>query len=184
MNLLSPILFFLVALSQSVGAQPDLTPYQEKCESIGFKPKSEKFADCVVELFSRSSSVGAGPAGGADHEGRLCLQMGFKQSTPDFSTCQLQLKQLAIQQQQFAAQQRIYDQQMQTMQKQRDYDQAEALFGIANQALGIASGGRSHSTQTPANRIAPPLPLPPLRIISPNGGLVTCSYQGPTLVCR
>jgi len=49
-NLLSPILFFLVALSQSVGAQPDLTPYQEKCESIGFKPKSEKFADCVVEL--------------------------------------------------------------------------------------------------------------------------------------
>lgn len=176
--------FVLIALSQSVGAQADLTPYQEKCESIGFKPKSEKFADCVMELFSRRPSGSLPPGAGSGPEESLCLQAGFKQSTRDFLACQVQLRQLAIQQQQFVVQQRAYDQQLEAIRKQQNYDQAEALFGIANQALGIVSGGHSHSGHVPATRPLPPSPLAPLRIVSPSGNTITCSYQGPTLVCR
>jgi len=110
--------------------------------------------------------------------------MGFKFGTESFASCRFQLKQLIMQQQQFASQQRLYEQQMQALQKQRDYDQAEALFGIANQALGIAGGGRTGGDRPPAMRLAPPIPVAPVRIIPPSGSAFTCGYQGSNLVCR
>ena len=177
-------LLFAIVGCQLAYAQADLQPYQLQCESIGFKPKTEKYGECVLELYSRTST-GNISNGSLDQEGSQCLQMGFKQGTREFSSCQLQLKQMAIQQQQFSAQQQIYDTQMQALQKQRDYDQAEALFGIANQALGVAGGGRyGGGGQSSTIRARPPTPVAPLRIVPPSGNAVTCGYQGPTLVCR
>jgi hypothetical protein len=182
-RLIAGILVFVV-LPQSVIAQSDLRQYQNQCESIGFRPKTEKFGECVLELYSRTST-GSISNGTLDQEGSQCLQMGFKQGTRELSSCQLQLKQMAIQQQQFSAQQQIYETQMQALQKQRDYDQAEALFGIANQALGVAGGGRyGGGGQSSTIRARPPTPVAPLRIVPPSGNAVTCGYQGPTLVCR
>jgi hypothetical protein len=181
-SLLSIFLFLISASS----ARAELAPMKEQCEALGYRPKTEKFGDCVMELYSRSvSRPSPSSTRGLSAEAHQCIQMGFKLDTSEMGACQIQLKQLAIQQNQFETQRRAYDQQMSAAQKQRDFDQAQALFGIANQSLGIAGGGRQDTAIPPgAYRGVLPPPVPPLRVIPPSGSPFICSYQGSTLVCR
>jgi len=50
-KLLPFILFF------SFAAFADMTEYKNICEDIGFKPKTEKFGECVLKLRSKNSST-------------------------------------------------------------------------------------------------------------------------------
>lgn len=177
---------FIFALLISPAALADLGPMKRQCESLGYTPRTEKFADCVLELHSRVTPQQTPPTTEELSPGaHQCIQMGFKPRTNQFASCQLQLKQLAIQQSQFEAQQRAHEEQMRAVQKQRDYEQAQALFGLANQALGIAGGGRQSNTPSPQGYgLMIPPPVPPLRLISPSGNPYTCAYQGPALRCR
>lgn len=164
----------------------DLAPLKAQCSELGYTPKTEKFAACVMELHSRSNQQkNVLPPAALSPEAGQCVEMGFKPSTAEFGSCQIQLKQLAIQQRQFETQQRAYEEQMRAAQKQRDYDQAQALFGLANQALGIAGGGRQSNAPSPSGYgVMIPPPVPPLRVISPSGNPYTCAYQGAALRCR
>lgn len=180
--LVSTLLFVILATT----ARAELAPMKEQCEALGFIPHTEKFGDCVMELHSRSKSrLSSSPSRVLSAEASQCVQMGFKVDTSEMGACQIQLKQLAIQQNQFEMQRRTYDQQTRAAQKQRDFDQAQALLGIANQALGFAGGARQGAaTPIGSQWIGLPAPVPPLRVIPPSGNPFTCSYQGPTLVCR
>ena len=180
------IVLTLLFLISATTAQAELAPMKEQCEALGYTPQTEKFGDCVMELHARSKSrLSSSPPRGLSAEASQCVQMGFKVDTSEMGACQMQLKQLAIQQNQFEMQRRAYDQQMRAAQKQRDFDQAQALLGIANQALGFAGGVRQGAATPQGSQwIGLPAPVPPIRVIPPSGNPFTCSYQGPAIVCR
>lgn len=123
------------------------------------------------------------PASHTSSEASQCAQMGFKPKTAEFSSCQLQIRQLVLQQKQFEAQQLFYEQQTQALQQQSNVDQAQVLFGISSQAFGAATGARNNPTAIQA-RPRQPLPIAPIRITPPSGRPFTCTYQGVNLVCR
>ena len=186
MRFLNVIVSTLLFLISATTAHAELAPMKEQCEALGYTPQTEKFGDCVMELHARSKSrLSSSPPRGLSAEASQCVQMGFKVDTSEMGACQIQLKQLAIQQNQFEMQRRAYDQQMRAAQKQRDFDQAQALLGIANQALGFAGGVRQGAATPPGSQWRGlPAPVPPMRIIPPSGNPFTCSYQGPAIVCR
>ena len=53
MNRILQILFILLPLSLN---SLNLDGYKKTCEDIGYKPKTDKFADCVLELHSRDQN--------------------------------------------------------------------------------------------------------------------------------
>lgn len=182
-NVIASTLLFLISATT---ARAELAPMKEQCEALGYKPQTEKFGDCVMELHSRSKSLqSSSPPRALSAEVSQCVQMGFKVDTSEMGACQIQLKQLAIQQNQFEMQRRAYEEQARLAQKQRDFNQAQILLGIANQAFGYA-GGVPQGGATPLGNQwrGVPAPVPPMRVIPPSGNPFTCSYQGPTLVCR
>ena len=180
------IVLTLLFLISATTARAELAPMKQQCEALGYTPQTEKFGDCVMELHSRSKSrLSSSPPRVLSGEASQCVQMGFKVDTSEMGACQIQLKQLAVQQNQFEMQRRAYEQQMRVAQKQRDFDQAQALLGIANQALGFAGGARQGAaTPMGSQWMGLPPPVPPVRIIPPSGNPFTCSYQGPAIVCR
>lgn len=180
--IVSTLLFLIFATT----ARAELAPMKEQCEALGYIPQTEKFGDCVMELHARSKSRLSSPSPRAlSAEASQCVQMGFKVDTSEMGACQIQLKQLAIQQNQYEMQRRAYEEQKRLAQKQRDFNQAQVLLGIANQALGFASGARQGAAPPTGSQWMglPPTP-PPMRVIPPSGNPFTCSYQGPALVCR
>lgn len=182
-NVIASTLLFLISATT---ARAELAPMKEQCEALGYKPQTEKFGDCVMELHSRSKSLkSSSPPRVLSAEVSQCVQMGFKVDTSEMGACQIQLKQLAIQQNQFEMQRRAYEEQTRLAQKQRDFNQAQVLLGIANQAFGFAAGApQGVVTPLESQRRGLPAPVPPMRVIPPSGNPFTCRYQGPTLVCR
>lgn len=160
---------------------------------LGFAPNTELTCSDFVSRYVRASGVVPIASGqnaavsemkNASPEAMQCIQMGFKQGSPDLAICQMQLQQLTIQQRQFESQQRLYEQQIQASQQQQNYNQAQALFEISAQAYGIATGA-NHGTSVITSRFpTAPLPLAPIRITPPSGNPFTCAYQGARLVCR
>jgi hypothetical protein len=136
-----------------------------------------------VSQRSLISSPSNQPASHTSSEAGQCAQMGFKPKTAEFSSCQLQIRQLVLQQKQFEAQQLFYEQQTKALQQQSNFDQAQVLFGISSQAYGAATGARNNPTAIQAQP-RQPLPIAPIRITPPSGRPFTCSYQGVNLVCR
>lgn len=136
-----------------------------------------------VSQRSLISSPSNQPASHTSSEASQCAQMGFKPKTAEFSSCQLQIRQLVLQQKQFEAQQLFYEQQTQALQQQSNVDQAQVLFGISSQAFGAATGARNNPTAIQA-RPRQPIPIAPIRITPPSGRPFTCTYQGVNLVCR
>lgn len=163
-------------------------------ETLGFAPDTTLTCSDFVSRYTKASGVVAIASGqsaamseviNTSPEATQCIQMGFKQGSPDLANCQLQLQQLAMQQRQFESQQKLYEQQMQALQQQQNYNQAQALFEISAQAYGIATGANQGTTViTSRPPVVAPLPIAPIRITPPSGNPYTCAYQGARLVCR
>lgn len=135
------------------------------------------------EPLARKNSQALAQTEPVSTEAVQCIRMGFKQNDQGFSSCQLQLKQLAMQQKQFESQQKIYQQQVQALQQQKNYNQAQALFDLSAQAFGMATGSNQNTVVVTPSPI-PPIPIAPIRITPPSGNPYTCAYQGARLVCR
>jgi hypothetical protein len=161
------------------------TNYAEsECERIGYKRKTEKYAECVIELYSRiKKSIIAQPPKNLSQEGRQCIEIGFVYNSAEFSNCQIQLRQLASQEQHYKTQHETYNQQLQLQQKQQNLYEAEILFGIADRAFNYGSNNSSNSViiNQPPRTLSPPSPL---RLRLPSGNNVNCSYVGATYSCR
>jgi hypothetical protein len=168
----------------------NLTDFETECQRIGFMPKTEKFGECVMDLYKRRAPTGnqksaqspSAPSASKDKFVLECTKMGFREGTPDSSNCALSLRR-------HDAEMNLHQQQLETYQQQ--VDQAEKvnrlaatqrLLEIANQGFGMASG----NSFTPSLRSIGPLPPPPapLQFVSPGGNRYTCAYSGVQLVCR
>lgn len=126
-----------------------------------------------------------------DDIARQCVEIGFDISSPPYKDCYLKLK---LHTEQIAEwrklQTALQNQRTQSSPNQSgnvnygsaapnvNYDQVDALLGIAQRGLDIASG---------QNRPAPnflPMPPPPMQIITPRGNSYNCSMMGATMRCR
>jgi hypothetical protein len=127
-----------------------------------------------------------------DDIARQCVEIGFEISSPPYKECYLKLKlhteQIAEWRKLQTALQNQTSQQSPTQSGNVNYGgsaasnvnsgQVEALLGIAQRGLDMASG---------QNRPAPtflPMPPPPMQIITPRGNSYNCSMMGATMRCR
>jgi hypothetical protein len=127
-----------------------------------------------------------------DDIARQCVEIGFEMSSPPYKECYLKLKlhteQIAEWRKLQTALQNQTSQQSQTQSGSVNYGgsaspnansgQVEALLGIAQRGLDVASG---------QNRPAPtflPMPPPPMQIITPRGNSYSCSMMGASMRCR
>lgn len=110
------------------------------CKDIGFKPRTEAFGRCVLELISRSNSTAQPnskterrqaqrpaseqPASSLSPDEQTCTRYGFKPRTQPFAQCLMQIDQAKrdaqIAQQQYEMQLAQYQQQMAAYQVQQD----------------------------------------------------------------
>jgi len=180
-------------LSKNVAADTDifnLTYFEAECQRIGFAPKTEKFGECVMDLYKRrvptdnqkSSQSPSTQSASKDKFVLECTKMGFREGTPDSSNCALSLRRHDAEMNIYQQQQQIYERQVDQAEKANRLAATQRLLEIANQGFGMASG----NSFTPSLRNISPLPAPPgpLQFVSPRGNRYTCSYSGVQLVCR
>lgn len=194
--------------SGGVAAQPKNTLAEEKiCKNIGFRPKTEAFGSCVIELVDR-----AGPSAqpklksvtAPAPDEQTCTKYGFKPRTQAFAQCLMQVDQAKrdaqIAQQQYEMQVAQYQQQLAAYQaqqnaikKEKDRRKWEMLgrlgAGMANSTspsfLGALNEGLAAANGVPiAQPVAPSVPRPRTHtMVLPNGSVVTCTTTGSVTNC-
>ena len=186
------LLFFLVSLNTHVFAI-DTSKEEKTCNEIGFKRKTEAFANCVLELVQRNNSSQSvrstqpSQVTSSNPDDALCIQYGFKVNTNEFAQCKQQIhnarQQAQLQQQQYEQQKRQYDEQQALIEKERKRQQSQRLFDMSQR---LASG-QSLTDVGRAGMGLPPLQQPSLpsnqTFVMPNGRTMTCSTTGTITNC-
>lgn len=186
-------IFLLFGVNTSVFAI-DTSKEEKTCSEIGFKRKTEAFANCVLELVQRnnsSQSVRSLPSNqvtGNNSDDALCVQYGFRVNTNEFAQCKLQLNQARLQMQQqqnqYQEQKRQYDEQQALIEKERKRQQSQRLFDMSQRL----ANGQSITEVGRAGMGLPPLqpPTAPLQnqtFVLPNGRVVNCNTTGTITNC-
>jgi hypothetical protein len=173
------------------------------CKEIGFKPKTEKFANCVLELYerkSKGSSATAGqsrqsaPAtqaqrGDGSQDDQTCQRYGLKPGQPEYGNCRMQInlakQQAAREQARYEAEMAAYEQQKQELEAERKRQLAMRQLQMG---LGLMSGQVTLDDIGRSSMGLPPAPRPPAiqnqTIRLPGGGIVNCTTTGTFTNCR
>ena len=165
-----------------------------QCAELGFKPKTEKFGSCVLELRKRSQNNQSAtiqpqknpvqsqfkPIGDGSSDDATCQRYGFTPQTDAYGQCRMQIdnakREMQAQQAQYAEQQKQYQDEVY---RQRSLKQAEffARFGSGetpNEAL----------INTWGNGVVKPRQLPTTRTyILPGGRVMSCTATGDVTSC-
>jgi hypothetical protein len=83
------------AIAAARAADP-LYDAKQQCRRLGFKPNTEKFGTCVLELSRRgdlpvSRAESSSPTGDGSADDQTCAQYGYRVGTSGYSDCRLQL---------------------------------------------------------------------------------------------
>ena len=167
-----------------------------QCAELGFKPKTEKFGTCVLELRRAQSTQGAAtqtavhqniseepkyrPQGDNSPEDSTCQRYGFTPRTDAYGQCRMQIdtakQEMQAQRTQYAEQQRQYQDEVN---RQKSLKQAEfwARFGSGetpNEAL----------INTWGNGVVKPRQPPTTKTyILPGGRVMSCTTTGDITSC-
>ena len=143
------IIFFLVVSIAAPRWALDTIAEENICAEIGFKKKTEQFANCVLELVNRKSNkvVATTPTTlPSNPDDAACQQKGLKPGTNDYSQCRLQINnaklQAAQQKAQYEAQQR---------ESQEKSDNSALYLDLLNKGLCIMSGSSPYALQNIGN---------------------------------
>lgn len=157
----------------------DSSPEESTCAELGFKRKTESYANCVLELLGRKRSVAQ--VNPNDPDAATCLRYGYKTGTNEYAACRQQIdqakSQAAQQQAQYLQQQRQYQAQLDEQQRQRSVAAGMALFQMGT---GIASGAYN------ANNSYGTMPTPPnpnRTYVLPGGKTMNCTTTGTVTSC-
>jgi TPR repeat protein len=184
-----------ISSASTTVAFSDLQSAKKQCAELGFKPKTEKFGSCVLELRKRSQNNQSAtiqpqknpvqsqfkPIGDGSSDDATCQRYGFTPQTDAYGQCRMQIdnakREMQAQQAQYAEQQKQYQDEVY---RQRSLKQAEffARFGSGetpNEAL----------INTWGNGVVKPRQLPTTRtIILPGGrGVMSCTTTGDVTSC-
>ena len=149
------------------------------CIELGFKKKTEPYANCVVELLERKQSVVEQNPN--DPDDATCRKYGFKPKTNEYATCKQQIEQARMQasqqQAQYQQQQRQYQAQLDEQKWQREQAGWQQLYQLGR---GISSGAYNANN---AYGSAPTPPNPNRTYILPGGQSMTCRTTGSITNC-
>ena len=153
----------------------DTSAEETSCSEIGFKKKTEAFANCVLELVDRRSSNA--PINPNDPDDATCRRYGFKPKTNEYASCRQQIDQARIQAQQQQAQ---YQQQLDAYNKQKSQAAGVAMMGMG---LGMLS---SNSPVGASNYGGAPIPpqMGPRTYMLPGNKMMTCTTTGNITSCN
>lgn len=173
------------------------------CTEIGFKSKTEKFANCVLELYERknkggiTNSVGSRQAdsgaqsqqGDGSLDDQTCQRYGLKPGQPEYGNCRIQIH---LAKQQAAREQARYEAEMAAYEHQKQELEAEQKRKLAMRqlqlGLGLMLGQITLEDIGRSSMGLPPAPRPPaiqnLTIRLPGGAIVNCTTTGTFTNCR
>lgn len=184
----------------------DTSAEEKTCAEIGFKPKTERFGNCVVELYSRKSkgsaptssasssnrsttqpsTAAASRAGDGSQDDRTCQSYGLSPGSPGYSECRMRIdtarRDAEAQQARYQAELRAYEQQVAEANKQRERDRGLRMLELG---LGMMAGGGSRGSGSSAVNVGPAPIAPSLNqnIFLPNGRMMTCTTSGNVTNC-
>jgi hypothetical protein len=189
------------------------TIFEEKtCADIGFKPKSEAFGNCVIELVNRknkSQQVKAATApviakqksisasapsqevvamGDGSEDDSICQKYGFKPATSSYAECRQKIdlaKQQAQQQQaQYDEQKRQYDQQKSEQDRQRRLQASAKLMDLSQRIAGGQNIADAYRGASGLPPLQPPVsPIQTQTYTLPNNRMMTCTTAGGVTNC-
>jgi len=111
----------------------DTTQEEGTCESIGFKKKTEPYANCVLELVGRKNNNA--PIELNNPDDAACRNYGFKPQTNDYAKCRQlidqQRYQATQQQAAYEEQKRQFDAQIAEQKRQRQLQASQALINYS-----------------------------------------------------
>lgn len=192
--------FRAITLLLSIIAWPALaidTSAEEKaCREIGFKPKTEKFVNCVLELHERSGSltvarpsISQSPTkaleiGDGSDDDRTCQSNGFAPGTGDYSDCRMKIDMAKREAQtahaRYKAELAVYEAQVAAANRQRESDRNLRLMELG---LGMMAGGGRGGSSSSATTARPPVAPSNQNIFLPNGRMITCNTSGNVSTC-
>ena len=117
----------------------NLDGYKKTCEDIGYKPKTDKFADCVLELHNRDQNITSNSKSNTAAQNDPQLDKLLEQSKRQFE----------LQQQQYFVQKQLYDEQV----RQQKLQQSLNLMKFG---LGLSTG--QYNYDNGYGLLAPPTP--------------------------
>ncbi len=183
----SIVTIFCIASPQIIFAV-DTRNEEKMCAEIGFKPKSETHADCVLELLERKKGIvkrdikSATPqvtnkatSGDGTQEHVSCINFGFEANTPLYSDCRMKMeiakrdaaqkqKDFELAQRQYESEVRQYQEQLARYEKEKERQKGEAMmkFGLA-----LMGGSSPYFSENLANAGRASLGLPPTAPTAP-----------------
>lgn len=168
-------------LSQNTSAI-DSASEEATCLELGFKKKTEPYANCVIELLGRKQSVAQENPN--DPDDATCRKYGFKPKTNEYATCRQQIEQARVQaaqqQAQYQQQQRQYQAQLDEQQRQRSVAAGMALFQLGT---GITSGAYNANNSYGTRPTPPTAPNPSSTYFLPGGRTMNCTTTGTVTNC-
>jgi hypothetical protein len=184
----------------------DTSAEEAMCKEIGFKPKTEKYASCVLELYERKSKASSGAMtqsqpqvrspqvetaqqGDGSQDDQTCQRYGLKPGQPEYGNCRMQInlakQQAAREQARYEAEMAAYEQQKQELEAERKRQLAMRQLQMG---LGLMSGQVTLEDIGRSSVGLPPAPQPPAiqnqTIRLPGGGIVNCTTTGTFTNCR
>lgn len=159
----------------------DTSYEEEQCLDIGFKKKTQAFANCVLELVERSGAKSVP----ADPDDATCKKYGFRPKTDNYAACRQQIdlaRQQAQQQQAIYAQQKAEYEAMVAEQKK----EKERQKGLAMLQLGLGMMSGKYNSGNGYGSMPPPPSAPQIQnqtYVLPGGKMMNCSTTGNVTSC-
>jgi hypothetical protein len=184
----------------------DTSAEEAMCKEIGFKPKTEKYASCVLELYERKSKASSGAMtqsqpqvrspqvetaqqGDGTQDDQTCQRYGLRPGQPEYGNCRMQIdmakQQVAREQARYQAELAAYEQQKKELEAERRRElgrrQLAAGLGLMSGQVTLQDLGRQ-SLGLPPPPAAPQIQNQTIRL--PGGGIIHCTTSGTFTNCR
>lgn len=136
---MNKILFLLILFLPFSLNSLNLDGYKKTCEDIGYKPKTDKFADCVLELHSRDQN---NTSSNSTVKNDPQLDQLIEQSK----------RQYELQEKQYLAQKELYDEQLRQQKLQQSLNLMKFGFGLTTGQYNYNNGYGLLAPPTPPQR--------------------------------
>ena len=197
------LIFFALALSfvSWPAFSIDTSAEEQTCREIGFKPKTEKFANCVLDLYERrgvkattNSAVSTKPVqavvlGDGSQDDRTCQNYGFKPGQEGYSNCRMQIdmakKEAQVAQARYQRELAAYEEQAAELKRRQDNERSRRLMELGLRMMGgqpPIEAANSIGTGAPISKPTPPSTFQSIRL--PNGRIMNCSTTGTYTNCN
>ena len=169
----------------------DTSTEENICKEIGFKQRTEKFANCVLELHDRKTSEASSSRpenASAAEDGQICRKYGFKPGSNGYSECLMKIDMARLDalkdRERYERELAVYNQQLAENKRERDRQRALKQLELGLRMMGgqsIGEAARSVGTGAP---IMPPRPAIQNQTITlPGARSIHCTTVGTVTNC-